>query len=141
MSSTPIDSKPISSSSLKRIIGNVYDKHVNASWHSMNLHIKRLLTVREYLDVIAEVIGMCTNSNGEFAYPLLEFAFKCCIIRAYAYVELPDNLDDLYSVVYESGIYDIVYSTANQSQINDIKHCVLRFAEGGGDIYGGTKSD
>lgn len=126
--STPIDemgtTKTLSTNELKRITGVSQKQYKQVPWHTTTVVIKRLLTINEYMDTIQGIIKDCRTPDDGIAIELLDFATRINIISAYAFVELPKNIDELYYIVYASDLYDLVCSVANTSQIDSIKKSV-----------------
>lgn len=133
------DRKCIASRALRQVCGDPYKQSVCASWHSMSVKIRRLLPVHEFVETIKNILQDCRQKNGEYVRFLADFAIRTNIIASYAFVELPEDIDDLYVVAYESGIFELVAEHANGPQISSIISTVYGLIDHkGGDFLDGT---
>lgn len=88
------------------------------NWHGKMITVKYLLEYKEFLELLRSVENMCTSPDGELIAGLLDFSIKANVVAYYASVELPDDMDDVYKVVYCSDIYDVVLKMANKKQVD-----------------------
>ena len=110
----------LSVGNFKRIVG-VTGKHKKViRWHTDNITIKRMLTVKEYLDTIRGIIKDCKTPDDNFAIELLDFSIRLNIITSYAYIEFPKDVEEMYYLVYASDLYETVCAHANKAQVESI---------------------
>lgn len=86
----------------------------------MELYVTPFLPIRIYTSLIDKILKTCERSDGDVAIELVDFALRLNIITAYSLVELPDDVDVLYYIVYCSDLYDTVAKNINQAQFNSI---------------------
>lgn len=116
--------KVVSSAELMRIAGT-QDKQTRIyQWHSTSIVLKKLLTIEEYLCCVNNIIKYCEDSEGGFAIELLDFSLRVNIVMAYANVTLPENIDELYYLMYSSDLYETVCNAVNRAQIEAILRVV-----------------
>lgn len=127
--------KPLSAATIKKLNGHPETQFKNATWHSMNIQIRMMLSLDDFISTVHTSIENCTDSNGNFTFELIDFALRINIIVAYAYVEMPEDINDLYMIAYASGLYELVCSVANTNQIDAIRDCVYRVSMIRGDQY------
>ena len=116
----------LSAKDLMRFGMRNYKEVVDYNWHGKIIKIKYMLSREEMLNLIHDIENMCITESGNFIPGLLDFSIRLNVVSNYAYVELPDNMDDIYNVLYHSDIYDAVASNINQSQKNAILNCFGR---------------
>jgi len=97
-----------------------YKDIVKANWHGLIIDIKYLLTKDDEFKLIHSIINCCTTSEGEFVPEMVDMAMRACIVTTYASVDLPDDIDEQYKLLYHSTLFDTVKSNVNQAQINHI---------------------
>lgn len=92
------------------------------TWESYNIVIKQTLSINEFMNVIHAVFKDCrvSGSDNIVQLELIDFSIKTNIISAYANVELPENLDELYSIVYGTSLYETIYSNVSKIQVQSI---------------------
>lgn len=116
----------VTASTLKRITGVSGKQYKRVPWHSTTLTVKHTLTVREYINTIHSIIHDCMTPDETCAVELLDFSIRANIISSYAFVELPESLEDMFYIVYSSDLFDVISSSANRNQIESIKDTVIR---------------
>ena len=107
-----------------------YKEYIDYNWHGKIISIKNLLSRDEYIKLIHDIGDMCISQDGNFVPEMLDFSVKLNIIINYALVEMPDDLDDIYELIYYSDLYNAVLKNISKSQVNS----VLRFFGMGGDL-------
>lgn len=121
----------VSASTLKRIAGVSGKQNKKVTWHSSTIIVRQLLPIDEFVNTVREIIRGCIAPDGGFAIELLDFVMRVKIVSAYAYIELPEELDDIYYIIYASDLFETVCSNINQSQLEAIKSTVSKAIETG----------
>ena len=116
----------VTASTLKRIAGVSGKQYKKVTWHSTTLTIKQTLTIKEYIDTVHSIIQSCMTPEETCAVELLDFAIRLNIISSYAFVELPEPLEDMFYIIYSSDLYETVCKNVNNSQVTSIKDTVIR---------------
>lgn len=115
------NTKALSSAAIQRLSDISSSKeYKKATWHSASVNIRKFLSLEEYVSLTNKIVRECMSPDGTIACELLDFAMRANVIAAYAYVELPDTLSDIYDIAYLSGLYEIVCDVANKAQIASI---------------------
>ena len=117
--------KPLSENDLRRIVGISGKQTKKIQWHTTQIYVKQFLSIQEYLDTINNIVRDCVDKDGNIIVELLDFSTRVNIISSYAYVELPENYEDVYYIVYASDLYDVVCSNVCKSQIEAIKQNIF----------------
>lgn len=97
-----------------------YKDYVDYNWHGRMISIRYMLSRTEFYQMIHRITDMCSVDDGVFTGEYLDFAIKLYVVAAYAAIELPDNLDDAYTLLYYSDIYDVVLNNACKRQLDSI---------------------
>lgn len=116
----------VTASTLKRIAGVSGKQYKKVTWHSTTITVKQSLTVKEYIDTIHSIIQSCMTPDETCAVELLDFAIRSNVISSYAFVELPESLEDMFYIVYCSDLYETICRNSNSTQIDSIKETVIR---------------
>ena len=116
--------KKLSSNDLKLIAGMSGGQLKTIQWHARNLTLRQFLTLHEYISIVNDIVNDCKKPDGSIAVELIDFAFRMNVISSYAYVEMPEDIDSIYYIVYASDLFDTIYRYANSAQIDSIKHAV-----------------
>ena len=122
--------RKISAIKLNKIINTIDMKPKVVDWHGLQLEVRPIITAKEYMSLVHSIVDDCKAPDEGCAVELVDFAIKANIIATYTNVELPNDLQDLYNVVYASDLYDIVCTVVKQSQIEAIYRAVNLYIEG-----------
>ena len=109
-----------------------YKEYTDYNWHGRTIHIKQMLQRNDFYQLIHDIEEMCMSSDGDFIYEYLAFAIRLMVVVSYASVELPNNLDEAFKLLYCSDLFDVVRQNINRNQLNDI---MLYFGITGRDRY------
>lgn len=92
------------------------------TWESYDVVIKQVLSIDEFMDVIHAVFKDCRipDTDNMVQLELIDFAIKTNIITAYANVDLPENLNELYNIVYGTDLYDTICNNVSKTQVKSI---------------------
>lgn len=119
-----VEYKPLPLSKVRSVVGQRRIKYRKIVWHTAEMYVKTFLSLDEYKDLIDSIIQACTADDGERIYELVDFATRVNIIVAYALIELPEEIDELYYTVYESDLFQTVCKNVNHDQIDAIITCI-----------------
>lgn len=109
-----------------------YKDTVDVNWHGKIIEVRTLLSQEEEIRTIHEIVSLCVDDNdGSVAIELLEFYIRFKIICSYAKVSFPENLDDIYKLVYHSDLYKYIIDNVNNTQVNNIINSVKYICLGG----------
>lgn len=124
--------KTVSSKDLIKFGMRGYKDTVDVNWHGKIIEVRTLLSQEEEIRTIHEIISLCVDDDdGSVAIELLEFYIRFKIICSYAKVSFPENLDDIYKLVYHSDLYKYVVDNVNSTQVNNIINSVKYICLGG----------
>lgn len=128
--------KTVSSKDLIKFGMRGYKDTVDVNWHGKIIEVRTLLSQEEEIRTIHEIISLCVDDDdGSVAIELLEFYIRFKIICSYAKVSFPENLDDIYKLVYHSDLYKYVVDNVNSTQVNNIINSVKYICLGGNVIW------
>lgn len=116
--------KVLSTNNLKRIVGVSRNQPKKVQWHTSEIIIEQLLPLEKQIGLVQKIIKDCSSTTEDIAIELLDFSIRTNIISAYAHVELPSEIEDLFYIVYASDLFEKVCATANKGQIDAIRECV-----------------
>lgn len=114
-------------SNVRRVVGLRRVKHRKVVWHTSELYIKTFLPIAEYHNLTESIVQYCYADMNEPAYDMVDFATRLNIIAFYALIELPSDIDELYYIVYESDLYDVVRQNTNKAQVDSVIAFVNRY--------------
>jgi hypothetical protein len=102
--------------------GDIKFKRVN--WHNTKLIVRTCLSSEEYEDTVRNILDYCRTGDGGMAVEMIDFAERANIIAAYALLEMPQDYEKLFRVVYASDLYETVCGAVSKAQVDAIKRSV-----------------
>ena len=105
---------------MQRIAGVSFKQNRTISWHGNNVVVRQFLPLAEYMQMINDIMNDCRGGNDIFAPELLDFAIKTNVITYYAFVNLPEDPNMLFEIVYGTDLYDTICKYANKSQVDSV---------------------
>lgn len=103
--------------------------HKTILWHGYATTVRMMLSLEEVTQFIDSVIDTYHISGG-LAYPdrffpeNIDFAFRVNTVMRYACIDLPEELEDQYAVMYATDLFDVVSSNVNQAQLKAIRQAI-----------------
>lgn len=105
---------------IKSVIGTENDvsKFV---WAGLEIEVKRFLTMEEMFDFTNTVFETCFRQDDSSYRPeVKDFMIRSCILDAYTNIEIPDDLQTRYDMVYRYEIIPEVMKYVDQNQFNAV---------------------
>lgn len=115
--------KTLSANELRRVAGVWGKQYQTVQWHSAQLVVRHSLGINEYISLIRSIVADCGPKDGEVAYELFDFSVRLNVVLAYAFVELPEDIEGAFYILYNSDLYDTVRKYANTAQISSAIEC------------------
>lgn len=104
---------------------NTAPSHRTILWHGIAVTLRPLLPLIEVTQFVNSVMDSCYDKEHDVFVPdMKDFAFRVNTVSRYACVELPSDINEQYSILYNTDIFDTVLSNINQSQIQSIKDTI-----------------
>ena len=112
--------KKLTSNDIVHVTGVTPQQHKNIFWHSHELKVNQILSFDEFRALIRNIAKDCSSPDGEVVFELIDFAIRVNILLSYAFVDLPNDPNTLYYVIYCSDLFDVVCRAINQRQLQSI---------------------
>lgn len=98
-----------------------YKETIDYNWHGKMITIRTFLDIDTEVNTIRSIVNCCYDiKHCCFMPEFIDMAIRINIIKSYAYVELPDDVEIAHKILYVSDLYDVVLKCANQCQIDSI---------------------
>lgn len=108
-------------SPMSKIIDSNYSPSVTEEWEGITYNIKKTLTLTEMLEFVSAAVQLCfAEGNDSYLPELRPFAIMNCIIDFYTDLDMPNETEERYRILYCSDIVDKVLNAINMRQFNDI---------------------
>lgn len=117
--------KALSAKEIRRVAGICGKQYQKVQWHSAQFVVRHSISIDEYVDLIRNVVADCTTEHG-IVYELFDFSHRVNVVSAYAFVELPEDVDDVFYIMYNTDLYETVCRYANAKQIESSRQAAFR---------------
>lgn len=107
-----------------------YDMYIPIKWRNTQIYVKHIIRVSEMAELINSVMSACCAGDGGFCQELVDYALRYNIVTTYSLVEMPDDLDEQYRILYCSDLYKVVTENINESQLNSIVETISCYRRG-----------
>lgn len=98
---------------------------VPVQWNGKSLYVRPILKLKDMTFLIQDVLKTCeTKTPGVLAPELIDFSFRRHIVSMYSLIEMPDDLDDQYKILYETDLFDVVTKNINKDQYQGILRAI-----------------
>lgn len=108
------------------LIANIDKRNTMTSkWRGVDVAFRKLLTFTEYVDLVRNVIEMCTDTNGvDIHTEMVEFAFRLNVLAFFTDIALPDNIEDQFRYVFWTDIYKFVTEHVDSGQLETLRQTI-----------------
>ena len=117
----------MSANTLMQVTGVSGKQYKKVRWHDRELSIRQMLSVEEYVQTVQNILKDCSDGNQALVPELADFAIRKNIVSSYAFIDLPEDINNMYYVLYASDVYDLVCSVGNEDQIESIIRSVMLY--------------
>lgn len=118
----------LSANTLMQITGVTGKQYKKVRWHDRDLIVRQFLPVEEYVELVQHILQDSTSPEHEIVPELIDFAIRKNIVSAYAFVELPEDINNVFYMLYASDIFHTVCSVANEEQVESVIRSVMLYA-------------
>lgn len=90
-------------------------------WRNLPISVRPLLTFRETSCFVNTVMAACFDDEHGIAVPeAMDFAIRANTVLRYTNLELPEDLEEQYTVLYGTDIYDTIRQNIQTAQLDAI---------------------
>lgn len=112
----------ITANAMQHIAKLIKTEPVTECWKNRKFLVRPFINAYEVIDLASSIRQMCTNEESGEMYPEMEdFAFKVNVISAYTTIELPEDINECYRIIYLTDLYETVSRNINNEQLKSIK--------------------
>ena len=109
---------------VQRIVNSINVNPRKVRWMNTEFIVKPVLSLQEYMETVTKIVNDCQDDAGSIAVGLIDFSLRTNVIAAYANIELPSDIEELFNLVFRTTLYDTVCSVINSAQLQSIKNTV-----------------
>lgn len=87
---------------------------------SVTVIVKRVLSFKNRIMFVSEVVDNCFDDNGEFIPAVKDIAFKVAILKYFTNLTLPENPSKTYNLIIHSDIYSRIESVIDENEYYEL---------------------
>lgn len=91
-----------------------------------DIEIKEFVTFEEMLEIVNNCVEGSFDIDGDYIPELTDFYVKKEIVDIYTNIDLGINPIDIYALLYQTDIFNVVLSGIDRSQFEEIKRSIDR---------------
>ena len=105
---------------LEQVTADVYMPVATDNWNGLELEVRRYISFSEMLEFVEFVTDMCFTSDNTYMPEVRDYAIRVFVISRYTNIELPEDTDKRYELLYGTDIMRAVLQLVDAQQINEI---------------------
>lgn len=110
---------------LKEVVNRLHKPTQVVAWNGLDINVQHTLSFKDMLTFVNNVFQLCFDGEtGEFMPELKDFAIKSYILEMYTDIELPDNVQEKYDLIYCSDVLECILPYVHSAQLSEMIHSV-----------------
>lgn len=114
------DNNVISVSTMDEIMKDYFPVEETVDFHGQELTIRKLMPFTVAAEIVKKVSDGCFGDDWSFHPEVFDFGIRLCYVDACTNIRLPENIEKQYEMLYLTDLWDIIYSSINHAQYDDI---------------------
>ena len=87
---------------------------------SVTIIVKRVLSFKNRIMFVSEVVDNCFDDNGEFIPAVKDIAFKVAILKYFTNITLPENPSKTYNLIIHSDIFSQIECAIDENEYYEL---------------------
>ena len=94
-------------------------------WHGIAVTVRTILPMSEAISFVDGIMKACYDKTHDIIMPeVMDFAFRFYVVTSYAHVEMPDNIEEQYELLYCTDVFDVIANAVNHAQLKSLRDTV-----------------
>lgn len=91
-------------------------------WQGIRLTVRTMLSFRETIEMCGCIVAACRSDEDGALHPeCMEAALRSEVVRRYAFIKPPDDIEEEYRLLFGTNIYQTICAAINADQLEAIK--------------------
>lgn len=110
---------------IQKIVDGIDTNYSLYDWNGTELFVRPIIDFTEFMKLVRDIVHRCTDKKtGTFVPEMLDFATKVMILVSYTDIALPKRIEDQYTLIYGTTLYDDVLEVISKSQVEAVRSCI-----------------
>ena len=89
-------------------------------WNGITIHVKSRLTINEIVSFAHRAVELCFTDTHDYLPEVLRFAVGLETINFYTDLELPESIDDKYTLITQTDLIECIIDCVDKEQYEEI---------------------
>lgn len=119
--------KKITSKDIEEIARDYFPASTAIVFHGKEIAVQRMLPYKRVCALIEAIVKSCFDSeSGEYMPEVRDFATRLAVASAYTDLELPEDTDEQYAMLYSTDMMQKIYEAIDHGQLDMLRTSVQR---------------
>lgn len=115
----------VSVSAMDEIMKTAYINEEEVGWNGHKFIIRHALDMSGMLEFVDSVVRSCFDKDTkEYRPEAKDFAIRLNIMKRYANINIPSNVDHQYNIAVCSGVVEMIMEHINRGQFNEMMRAI-----------------
>lgn len=97
-------------------------------WQGIRMTVRTMLSFRETIEACESIVAACRSDIDGSVHPeCMEAALRSEVVRRYAAIETPEDVEEEYRLLFGTNLYQTVCAAINADQLDAIKAAVNKY--------------
>lgn len=117
----------VSAERLVAVAEKNYENITEVEWDGgIVIKVKANLSLSEVASFVAIVTDYCFGEDGEYHPEFMDFAMQTGIATIYGNLDLPESIEDQYTILCTTGVCDHIMQYVNKAQFKELVKAIDR---------------
>lgn len=93
-------------------------------WHGLEIVVKRRLSLKDMMRFVDYIVESCFDDDATYLPELKDFAIGCSIVDQYTNIDMPENSEEKYEVIYGSDLVNSILDCVDMRQFHKMLEAI-----------------
>lgn len=110
----------------KRVAKENFENVKTFDWYGETITIRETIDFSGAITFVNTIAESCFTEDGEYRPEVFDFMVRSRTLVQYAGFNMPDDIDEHYSLLYETDAFDVVLQQIDRHQFEDLVKAASR---------------
>ena len=109
-----------------QLVSDITAPSYEFEWMGIVAQAKDIILLQDMLEFVNDVVELCFDSEGNYVPELYDFAIRREVVMKYTTIEMPNDAEMQYKILFATSLFDIVMEYVNKKQFNEMIRAIDR---------------
>ena len=121
------ENKKIGYQKIKEKADDYFEKKTVIDFHGLEIEVQKRIPYVRLSMIIDAVVKSCFDAeNGEYIPEVRDFATRLAVASAYTNLELPDETEEQYDMMYGTDLMEKIYEAIDYIQLSTLRGSIQK---------------